>query len=325
MRQALAIATAVMAAGGGHADPYEICAAADPATPGYCDCAVATAQEAGIDGDQLDRLLADDWAAIPTDVADRFSLIVVECLRATETTPGAAAPVLSGGQGGSAPLGQMMPPTGREGIAPLALPPAAAAQDPEPGEAEAGDGAAEQIPADGGSAAEVAGPADGTEEPAAAEGGDAAEPAEPADRAAEQIPADGGSAAEAAGPADRTEEPSLAEGGDAAEPAEPADRAAEKIPADGGSAAEAAGPADRTAEPAPAEGGDATEGAEPADRAAETSPAEDGGAPEAGSAEAAPREAEGEACAEEEDCDAAAAAPDRPAPEHLAPLAPSAH
>ncbi|WP_172328304.1 hypothetical protein [Mangrovicoccus sp. HB161399] len=123
MRQAFAIAAALWAAGGAHADPYEICAAADAATPGYCDCAIVTAQESGIDGPALEQLLADDWAAIPKEIADRFSLIVVECLRATETAPANPAPVLSGGQGATTPLDQPMPPTGRDSIAPV-VPPA---------------------------------------------------------------------------------------------------------------------------------------------------------------------------------------------------------
>ncbi|WP_145962879.1 hypothetical protein [Mangrovicoccus ximenensis] len=99
MRQALAIAAALLAAPEVRADPYEVCAAAADSSPGYCDCAVATAQDSGIDGPALEQLLADDWAAVPKETAERFGLIVVECLRAAEPVAEPAAPVLSGGQG----------------------------------------------------------------------------------------------------------------------------------------------------------------------------------------------------------------------------------
>ncbi|WP_193185139.1 hypothetical protein [Mangrovicoccus algicola] len=131
------IATVLLAAGGmvpaagpAAADPAEICGSTAPPTPGYCDCTIGAAQDAGIDGPALEQLLADDWAAIPSDLADRFSLIIVECLRATGAGSEMAAPVLPGG-GLDAP----MPPTGRDSIAPAIAPvvaPPAITPDPAP-------------------------------------------------------------------------------------------------------------------------------------------------------------------------------------------------
>lgn len=84
IRRLLTLIAASTALWGGpaQADPLAICRAGNPQFPQLCECAVARAQAAGIEGTVLDRLLANQWDGVPMDVANRYGLIFVECTQA---------------------------------------------------------------------------------------------------------------------------------------------------------------------------------------------------------------------------------------------------
>ncbi|MHC0055785.1 hypothetical protein [Actibacterium sp. D379-3] len=75
------------------ADALETCRAANPQFPQLCECAIARSQAEGIEGPVLDRLLANLWDGVPTDVANRYGMIFVECTQAAVSGNDVAVPI----------------------------------------------------------------------------------------------------------------------------------------------------------------------------------------------------------------------------------------